>query len=539
MTEIIDLESRLRKVDALFAPWDTSHAPGLVVGIAQRGRTLYRHGFGMASLESAVANSPKTRMRIGSTSKHFLALTALLLQEEGRLDLDDPIGRYLPELKGTNVAPTLRQLLQHRGGTRCHIDLGFLGHGMFAAPVGSALATMARQAGANFAPGEAMIYCNGGYHLISLAVERVTKAPLADVLRERLFEPIGMAATSLVASDYAITPGMACLHLPAADGSWRRGLFPSHELLSEGGIVSTVDDMLAWLAHLRTRDRFGSPETWSQLTSVPTEHDGDAGHYGLGMIVSKYRGVGTMGHPGGVIGGSSEMICVPALGLDIVIMSNGAKDAFPMRLAQDVMDVLIPEKLSAPIPALAPAQYVSILGDYASVETGMVYGLEALGESLVLRVAKCPDAVPLEAATDGSLQTGLSFLGGIRLRPTDGGGSLIVEFAGRRERHARLPTVSASPREVAPIAGRYYSEECGIAAEFLTSGASTLLRTWDQWGSAESDVIALGGEWLQVRLRAAPEEFGAVIRFEDSATGRCFRLSSARTRGLTFHAANV
>jgi CubicO group peptidase (beta-lactamase class C family) len=475
-------------------------------------------------------------MRIGSTSKHFLALAALLLQEEGRLNLDDPIGRYVPELTGMNAKPTLRQLFQHRGGTRCHIDLGFLGHGMLAAPVGSALATMARQAGTNFAPGEAMIYCNGGYHLISLAVQRVAKAPLADVLRARLFEPIGMASTSLVASDYVVTPGIASLHLPSPDGSWRRGLFPSHELLSEGGIVSTIDDMLAWLAHLRTRDRFGSAATWSQLTSVAREPNGDAGYYGLGLVVSKYRGIGTLGHPGGVIGGSSEMICVPALGLDIVIMSNGAKDAFPMRLAQEIMDILLSEKVGAPVPAPAPAQHASSLGDYASAETGMVYGLEAVADSLVLRVAKCPDAVALEDAADGWLQTGLSFMSGIRLRPTDHGEGLIVEFAGRQQRYTRLPDTAVSPGQAAAIAGRYYSEESGIGAEFLGSGASTVLRTWDLWGSAESDVIALGGEWLHVRLRAAPDEFGAVIHFADSASGRCFRLSSARTRGLTFHA---
>jgi D-aminopeptidase len=333
-----------------------------------------------------------------------------------------------------------------------------------------------------------------------------------------------------------ITPDMASLHLPAPDGTWRRGLFPSHELLSEGGIVSTIDDMLAWLAHLRTRDRFGSPETWRQLTAVARDANGDAGYYGLGMIVSKYRGMGTMGHPGGVIGGSSEMICVPALGLDIVIMSNGAKEAFPMRLAQEIMDILLSEKLNTPIPAPAPSRYASSLGDYFCAETGMVYGLEAVGESLVLRVAKCPDAIALEASEDGWLQTGLSFLGAIRLLPLDDGNGLLIESAGRQQRHARLSGAADSPSQAAPIEGRYYSEESGIAAEFRGSGTSTVLRTWDEWGSAESDVIPLGGEWLHVRLRAAPEEFGAVIRFEDSARGRCFRLSSARTRGLTFHA---
>lgn len=537
MTDITDLETRLRKIDAIFARWDTCHAPGLIVGIAQHGRTIYRRAFGMASLEAAVANTPATRMRIGSTSKHFLALTALLLQEEGKLDLDDPIGRYLPELTGDGGRPSLRQLLGHRGGIRCHLDLGFLARGMMAPPVGSGLALLARQVGGNFAPGEAMIYCNAGYHLISLAVERVTGRPLADVLRERFFDPMGMAATSLVASDFTITPGMAGLHLPSPDGTWRRGLFPSRELLGEGGIVSTIDDMLVWLAHLRTRERFGSADTWRQLTAVTGEPNGDAGYYALGLVVSRYRGLGTLGHPGGVVGGSSEMICIPALGLDIVILCNGAKDAFPMLLAQQVLDVLLSDRLGEQASAVTMARYAPNLGDYASTETGLIYGLEQQGDTLLLRVAKCPDAIGLEVAPDGWLQTGISFLGQIRLQVSaqDREG-IVVEFAGERKRYTRLGSPPAGLQGL-PLDGVYYSEECGVGAEFYRSGSSAVLRTWDHWGSAELDVIPLGGEWLFVRSREAPEEFGAVIHFDDHAGGRRrFRLSSARTRALTFTA---
>ena len=79
------------RLDALFAPWDRTDEPGLVVGVAKDGEVTYRRGFGMASLETALANTPKTRMRIGSISKHFTCLLALLLAEDGKLDLDQPI----------------------------------------------------------------------------------------------------------------------------------------------------------------------------------------------------------------------------------------------------------------------------------------------------------------------------------------------------------------------------------------------------------------------------------------------------------------
>ena len=98
-------------------------APGLAVGARLDGETVYRRGVGMASLEAGVAMSPVTRSRIGSTTKHFTALLALLLAEEGRLDLDVPIRTYLPELDGPGGEPSIRLLLQHRGGSRCYRSL--------------------------------------------------------------------------------------------------------------------------------------------------------------------------------------------------------------------------------------------------------------------------------------------------------------------------------------------------------------------------------------------------------------------------------
>ena len=141
----------VERLDALFAPWNRTDEPGLTVGVAQDGAVIYRGGFGMASLESAVANTPTTRMRIGSISKHFAALLALLLAEEGKLDLEAPIRAYIPELTGPAGDPTLRLLMQHRGGGRCAGDIGFLGHGMSRPPVGYGLKVQQRQRGRNFA----------------------------------------------------------------------------------------------------------------------------------------------------------------------------------------------------------------------------------------------------------------------------------------------------------------------------------------------------------------------------------------------------
>ena len=108
--------------------------------------------------------------------------------------------------------------MQHRGGSRCYLDLGFIGHGMAVPPVGHALKLQARQSGRNFAPGEAMIYNNGGYHLVSIAIERVGGAPFEEQLKARLFDVVGMPDTASIPTDYVITPGIADDAHARADG---------------------------------------------------------------------------------------------------------------------------------------------------------------------------------------------------------------------------------------------------------------------------------------------------------------------------------
>src|ERR1700720_4491723 len=100
-----------KKVDAIFTDFDQCHLPGAAVGIAIGGRPVYRKGFGLASIELPIVLSPSIRMRIGSTTKHFTALAYMLLCEEGRADVDDPIGKFLPELHPVSHKITMRQLM--------------------------------------------------------------------------------------------------------------------------------------------------------------------------------------------------------------------------------------------------------------------------------------------------------------------------------------------------------------------------------------------------------------------------------------------
>src|SRR5262249_40926434 len=116
-------------LEALLEPLACSDAPGLVVSVRRHGRTLLRRGLGLANLETGTANTPATRMRIASTSKHFVCALLLRLQAEGRLRLDEPVARWLPELPPAQGRRTLRQLMSHTGGIRDFLDLSLLSNG--------------------------------------------------------------------------------------------------------------------------------------------------------------------------------------------------------------------------------------------------------------------------------------------------------------------------------------------------------------------------------------------------------------------------
>src|SRR6185312_1659692 len=241
-----------RKVDAIFSELDQCSLPGAAVGIAIGGRPVYRKGFGLASMDLPIVLSPSTGMRIGSTTKHFTCLAYLLLCEEGRAGIDDPIGRHLPELRPVTAAVTMRQLMGHVSGVRDAHAIGWLfNQAQRQAGRAELLALYRKLDDLNFPPGSSWMYNNGGYLLLTLAIERIARQSFDEVLRERIFHPIGMYETAVRRTDTDALPNSAALHAVSADAlKGAREFEKSYRGTSSaggGGIVSTVDDMLRWL----------------------------------------------------------------------------------------------------------------------------------------------------------------------------------------------------------------------------------------------------------------------------------------------------
>jgi CubicO group peptidase (beta-lactamase class C family) len=529
-------ETPSQRIGKVFEQFDRTDAPGYVVGVRHQGRLLLRRGYGMASLEQPVANGPAVRMRIGSSSKHFTALLVVMLAREGKLSLDDRVRRHVPELHESQDA-TLRQLMTHTSGFRCYIDLNFLTHGMGLMPKGSALETQARQRSLNYPPGHRMIYCNGGYFLLSLIAERVGGQPLQDQLKERFFEPMRMWDTEMILSDYDIHPGAASLHLKLEDGSYRRGLFPQEQLSGDGAILSTVDDMLVWLEELREPQRVLDRDLVAAACSPPTLASGLQTRYGFGLQTTRYRGLDLVHHAGAVFGGSCQMLTVPAQALDIIIMSNGGPTS-PSKLAPQVIDAVLGDSLEPPAPMAPVEDYRALVGQRYFSDSGILLSFAEVEGKLGVALFG-HDAVPLRMQGDA---VGLEFedlaTGPFRFELPRQATQAPAQFTGAEcgnQEAFRLVPPAAGEADTRRWLGEYECAELGAKATVLQVEDRLEMHLRSPGGRSDLLLTPVSPRLLQWKNKDPVIGFRGVLCSEgDSGAVKRFTLDAVRTRGLVF-----
>ncbi|NIJ39377.1 CubicO group peptidase (beta-lactamase class C family) [Sphingopyxis panaciterrae] len=448
MTDMIKTRFDEMEIDRIFADIDQSQLPGAAVGIAIGGVPVYRKGFGLANMELPTLLTPGMRMRIGSTTKHFACLAYMLLVEDGLAGLDDPIGKYVSGLSPVNGAATMRRLMGHTSGIRDLLSVTMSVHGVNR-PVTDEqmLAYYETIDDADFEPGERWSYNNGAYMLLTAAIEKITAKPLDDVLRERIFTPVGMHQTMLRRWDSDFVPNSATLHFRGATGVFSK-THMGMEISGAGGMVSTMDDMLLWLRHMDA-PTVGSSETWQRMIEPQMLNSGHSTNYGLGLMRETYRGAVVIHHAGGVMGGNSQMIKMPDAGLDISIGVNRA-DVSGVTLALKVIDACV-EGLA---PQPDKQEYAKRTGTFVSMADGRVIALSAADDMQMMSVdGGAPTPVSPDAEGTLHLPDAAAFL---QQRLRLDGNSLIFSDFGNEDVLSEIETDSEA--KLGDRAGAYRSE---------------------------------------------------------------------------------
>jgi len=326
-------------------------AAGAALGLAARGKVLLERGFGFANLETRMPAAADTVFRIGSCTKQFTAAAILLLAERGKLSLDEPIGRFFPDFpKGQQV--TIEQLLNHTSGIHDYVSGGFpadAGDGWRLDPERHRF--LARMTPLfDFEPGTHWLYSNSGYVLLGEIIEKASGQSYGAYVKASLFDVAGMTATALDDAD-EVVPGRASGYA-LRDG--KAGAFRNDRgaglPVAEGGIRSTVGDLLRWNGALYG-GKILAPASLARMTAPARVNDGrpvgqahfvPSGQkpgspppfvqdpdYGFGLEVCKMFGQPVLWHSGGIPGFNALLFRFVAQEMDVALLTNTDNGVVP------------------------------------------------------------------------------------------------------------------------------------------------------------------------------------------------------------------
>jgi CubicO group peptidase (beta-lactamase class C family) len=298
-------------------------APGCAAAVSLNGTVVFEKAFGLADMEHNVPNTTQTIFESGSVAKQFTAAALVLLQQEGKLSLDDPVRKYIPELPDYGSPLTIRHMLNHTAGLRdwgTVMSLTGVGRGDRVINQDVALDVMIHQRALDFKPGAEYSYSNSGYNLAAIIVERVSKQKFPAFVEERLFKPLGMTNSSWRDDYQRIVPGRAQAYSRQGTGPWRLNM-PFMNVYGNGGMLTTVGDWLKWNAMLDSQS-LGAPLV-AALETQGVLNDGRKIPYALGLVVDKYKGLKDVSHGGATAGYQTFLARYPDNNVAVAVMCNG------------------------------------------------------------------------------------------------------------------------------------------------------------------------------------------------------------------------
>ncbi len=291
--------------------------PGVALKIIRNGKPIKTAAYGLANLELNVPARPETVFEIGSITKQFTAAGILLLAQEGKLSVDDKISNYLKDTPAAWANVTIRHLLTHTSGIKSYTGLdGFqvwrhLTQQQFIQAIG-------RQP-MEFAPGDSWKYCNTGYNLLGHIIENVSATTYWNFMSERIFQPLGMHATTNRLPSLVI-PNRAAGY-EQTNRVWMNRDSDLTEVFSAGAIASTVGDLAKWNAAL-DGERLLTAASKAQMWTPVTLNSGTNKTYGFGWNVVTTEGHKNIGHGGSTSGFSASIQRFPDDHLAVIVLTN-------------------------------------------------------------------------------------------------------------------------------------------------------------------------------------------------------------------------
>jgi CubicO group peptidase (beta-lactamase class C family) len=324
------------KIDSLLQTLFKADGPGGVFLVAKEGKPLYRKAFGMANLELDVAMKPNNVFQIGSMTKQFTAMAIVMLEEQGKLNVNDAISNYIPDYpNGSNI--TIHHLLTHTSGIKDFTKMKTIMTIAKKDQTPKELVDFFKDEPVDFKPGEQFSYNNSGYVVLGYIIEIVSGKTYEDFIEQNIFEKLGMN-NSRYASDREIVKHRAY-------GYHNRGAFTNKMQVSlsipyaSGSLMSNVDDMLKWQKAIKNNSLITEASKEKVFTNY-TLNNREHIKYGYGWHLKDINGIPTREHGGSIFGFKSMGVYVPSLDIYVVGFSNCDCNS-PTKVTRDIAKLVL------------------------------------------------------------------------------------------------------------------------------------------------------------------------------------------------------
>lgn len=414
------------QVRALFAGWDRPDSPGCSVAVIRDSEFIFRESFGMADLEHGIRLAPDSMFYACSVSKQFVAMCALLLEEEGKLSLGDNIRLYLPDFPDYGNPITIRHLLHHTSGIRDYFALWQMAGNDFQdyMPDEAVYQLIRRQKQLNFQPGEQHLYSNSCYFLLYRIIEKVSGTTLREYADENIFRPLGMK-NSFFHDDYRrLIKNRAMGYYPSPEYGFLN-MISRFDLVGSGGMFTCVEDFLPWDRNFYS-NKLGKKDQSliDRMIQSGKLNSGEEIGYGFALVPGTYRGLDIVEHSGSLGGYRTHYLRFPEQKFSVVILSNlssfdtseKTRETADIYLVEDFrepkdnkpeMEKLSLENEAAGDPgsrslpiALTENEQKEYSGDYYSEELDCVYKILAREKNLSIKVRYNPEIKVKKAGID-------------------------------------------------------------------------------------------------------------------------------------------
>ncbi|MGO9602610.1 MAG: serine hydrolase domain-containing protein [Candidatus Binataceae bacterium] len=472
-------------VNKLFKEWDTPSSPGCAVAVMKDGRIVFEHGYGMADLDHNVPITTATVFNVGSIAKQFTGAAILMLAQDGKLSLDDPIRKYLPELPDFGVPITLREMLAHTSGLRDYeILLHFDGWRLDSPDLltnEDIVYILSRQKELNFSPGTDYAYSNSNFMLLAQVVSRLSGQSFPDFAMARLFQPLGMKHTHFREDHGEVVKNLAYSYID--DDGVLRLCLPNYDTFGATNLTTTVEDLARWNGNFFS-GRVGGLQLVQQLQQPGHLNDGTLVNYAPGEFVGTTPGGFKWAQSGtaGDAGYRADVLRLPDRHLTAITLCN-LGSINPTDLNVHIADLYLEGKFSAslsPVHAESfradPTQLASYVGIYTDPKENYALKLDQRGDALWAESYIGPNAIgpaQLEAIGEGRFRG----FGADEFNFAHDHRNLNVQRQGMPSiQYARVPAYNPTTRELREFEGEYEGKELDIPYYVAIGGNGLVLR---------------------------------------------------------------